>query len=74
MGFAIFMPGTSRGALRAALLYLLASVIWLVLTDQILSSLFDDSARQLHWQLINGYVWVLATAAMIFLARARLLR
>ncbi len=68
------MPGSSRGALRAALLYLLASATWLLGTDQILSSLFDDSAQWLRWQLINGYVWVLATAVLIFLARARLLR
>ncbi len=68
------MLGSSRGALRAALLYLVASVVWLLLTDQILSSLFDDSTRLLRWQLINGYVWVAATALLIFLARARLLR
>ncbi|WP_455921726.1 phosphodiesterase DibA [Pseudomonas putida] len=68
------MPGSSRGALRAALLYLLASAVWLALTDQILSSLFDDSTQVLRWQLINGYVWVAATALLIFLARARLLR
>ncbi len=60
--------------MRAALLYLLASVVWLVLADQILSSLFDDSTQVLRWQLINGYVWVAATALLIFLARARLLR
>ncbi|MGC1329721.1 phosphodiesterase DibA [Pseudomonas sp.] len=68
------MPGSSRGALRAALLYLLASAIWLIMIGQILSSLFDDSAQSLRWQLINGYAWVLATAVLIFLARARVLR
>ena len=68
------MPGSSRGALRAALLYLLLSALWLLLADQILSSLFDGSAQLQHWQLISGYVWVLATGMLIFLARARMLR
>jgi len=68
------MPGSSRGALRAALLYLLASLLWLVPVGQILSSLFDDSAQAMRWQLISGYAWVLATAVLIFLSRARLLR
>ena len=67
------MSVSSRDALRAALLYGLLSVVWLQITDHLLSSFFDDSAQLAHWQLINGYVWVFVSAVLIFVARARLL-
>lgn len=68
------MSATYRDALRAALLYLLLSMVWLQISDYLLNSLFDSSAERLRWQLINGYVWVLFSAGLIFIARARLLR
>ena len=68
------MSATYRDALRAALLYLLLSVVWLQISDYLLNSLFDSSAERLRWQLINGYVWGLFSAGLIFIARARLLR
>ncbi|WP_053160680.1 phosphodiesterase DibA [Pseudomonas sp. P1.8] len=66
------MSATYRDALRAALLYLLFSVVWLVIGDWLLSSFFDSSDERLRWQLINGYVLVLLSAGLIFIARARL--
>lgn len=68
------MSATYRDALRAALLYLLLSVVWLQISGYLLNSLFDSSAERLRWQLINGYVWVLFSTGLIFIARARLLR
>ncbi|MBP5073028.1 EAL domain-containing protein [Pseudomonas chlororaphis] len=68
------MSVSSRDALRAALLYLLLSVVWLQLSGHLLSSFFDESNDLAHWQLINGYVWALLSAALIFIARGRLLR
>ena len=68
------MSATYRVALRAALLYLLLSVIWLQFSGYLLNRFFDDSDEQLRWQLINGYVWVLFSAGLIFLARTQLLR
>ncbi|MET0949243.1 MAG: PAS domain S-box protein, partial [Pseudomonas sp.] len=68
------MPATYRDALRAALLYLLLSVVWLLSSGYLLNSFFDNSAKLLRWQLINGYAWVLISAGLIFIARARLLR
>ncbi|KQB53009.1 diguanylate cyclase [Pseudomonas endophytica] len=67
------MSASSRNALRAALLYGLLSVVWLQITDHFLSSFLDDPAQLAHWQLINGYVWVFVSAALIFVARSRLL-
>jgi hypothetical protein len=54
--------------------YLLLSVAWLQFSGYLLNSFFDDSVELLRWQLINGYAWVLLSAGMIFIARARLLR
>jgi diguanylate cyclase (GGDEF)-like protein/PAS domain S-box-containing protein len=68
------MNATYRDALRAALLYLLLSVVWLQLSGYLLNSLFDNSDERLRWQLINGYAWVIFSAGLIFVARGRLLR
>ncbi|KAA0976656.1 phosphodiesterase DibA [Pseudomonas sp. ANT_H12B] len=68
------MSATYRDAFRAALLYLLVSVVWLESSGYLLNSLFDSSTDLLRWQLINGYAWVLLSAGLIFLARARLFR
>ncbi|MGN8278049.1 phosphodiesterase DibA [Pseudomonas sp. SMV71] len=68
------MTAHQRGALRAALLYLLFSVIWLQLVGYLLSSFFDKFIDQQHWLLINGYAWVLVSAGLMFLARVRIAR
>jgi diguanylate cyclase (GGDEF)-like protein/PAS domain S-box-containing protein len=68
------MSATYRDALRAALLYLLVSVGWLLFSGYLLNRFFDSSAELMRWQLINGYAWVVFSAGLIFLARARLFR
>ena len=67
------MSVSYRDAMRAALLYVLLSVVWLQLTDYLLSSYFYEPTQLAHWELINGYVWAFVSAALIFVARARLL-
>lgn len=66
------MSVSSRDALRTALLYGLLAVFWLLVTDHLLNSYFDDSAQLVRWQQINGYVFALFSAVLIFFARARL--
>ncbi|MBK5518154.1 phosphodiesterase DibA [Pseudomonas sp. TH10] len=68
------MSATYRDALRAALLYLVLAVLWVSLSGFALNSFFDDSAEALHWQTINGYIWLLLSAGIIFIARTRLFR
>ena len=68
------MSATYRDALRAALLYLLVSIGWLLFSGHLLNSFFDSSAELMRWQLINGYAWAAFSAGLIFLARARLFR
>lgn len=68
------MSASKRAGLRAALLYLLISAIWLPFSGYLINSFFDNSRELLRWQLINGYVWVLLTAGLIFLARAHSFR
>ena len=67
------MSVSSRDALRTAVLYGLLSVFWLFITDHLLNSYFDDSAQLAHWQRVNGYVFALFSAVIIFFARGRLL-
>ena len=66
------MSATYRNALLAALLYLLISVAWMLFSGYLLNSFFDSSAELLRWQLINGYSWMVLSAGLIFIARARL--
>ena len=66
------MSVSSRDALRTALLYGLLAVFWLLVTDHLLNSYFDDSAQLAQWQRINAYVFALFSAVLIFFARARL--
>lgn len=56
-----------------AALYLVLSVLWLVLSDQILSNLFDDPAQLARWELVNAYAWMGCSALLIFVSRWRLL-
>ncbi|MGH8486712.1 MAG: diguanylate cyclase domain-containing protein, partial [Pseudomonas sp.] len=67
------MSASFRDALRMAALYLVLSVLWLALSDQLLSSLFDNSQQLARWQLLSAYVWVVCSAVLIFFSRARLL-
>ena len=66
------MSVSSRDALRTALLYGLLAVFWLLVTDHLLNSYFEDSAQLVPWQQVNGYVFALFSAVLIFFARARL--
>ena len=66
------MSVSSRDALRTALLYGLLAFFWLLTTDHLLNSYFDDSAQLVQWQQVNGYVFALFSAVLIFFARARL--
>ncbi|MGY2340285.1 phosphodiesterase DibA [Pseudomonas sp. SDO5532_S415] len=68
------MSASYRDAVRAALLYLLLSVVWLQLSGYLLNSFFDSSVELVRWQLINGYVWVAISGGLIFVARTRRLR
>ncbi|BAQ71887.1 diguanylate cyclase domain-containing protein [Pseudomonas sp. Os17] len=68
------MSVSYRNGLRAALLYLLLSLIWLQFSGYLLSSFFDGFTDQAHWHQVSGYAWALVSAVLIFFARARLLR
>ncbi|MBP5120722.1 PAS domain S-box protein, partial [Pseudomonas protegens] len=68
------MSVSYRNGLRAALLYLLLSLVWLQFSGYLLSSFFDEFSDRAHWQLVGGYAWAVVSAVLIFFARARLLR
>ncbi|WP_397450875.1 phosphodiesterase DibA [Pseudomonas sp. NA-150] len=65
------MSISTREALRSALLYALLSVLWLEFNQLLLPRLLDDSGLLNQWQLINGYLWLTFSAALIFLSRTR---
>jgi diguanylate cyclase (GGDEF)-like protein/PAS domain S-box-containing protein len=67
------MSVTTRDALRIALLYGLASILWLALGDYLLPYLIEDSTQLARVQLMSGYAWIALSAVLVFIARGRLL-
>ncbi len=67
------MSSITRDALRTALLYGLASIVWLGFSEYLLPYLIEDVAQLASVQLMSGYVWLAISAVFIFLARSRLL-
>jgi len=67
------MTGSVRDALRMAALYVGLSILWLVLSEQLLQQLSDDPLALYLGRCINVLVWVLLSALVIFISRARLL-
>ncbi|MDD0977633.1 phosphodiesterase DibA [Pseudomonas fontis] len=68
------MSVSVRDALRMAALYLVLSVIWLVVSDQIITRIFDDPVDQFRWLWANDFSWVVISTVLIFVARLRHLR
>ena len=68
------MTDSSRDALRTALFYGVVSILWFVVCDLLLPHLIEDPARLAFAQQMSGYVWILISAVLIFIARTRLLR
>lgn len=63
-----------RGALRVGLVYLLVSIVWLQLSNQLLINFLDDPRQLGRWLQVRGYVWVALSAAVIYLICARFAR
>ncbi|MFJ4064002.1 phosphodiesterase DibA [Pseudomonas sp. NPDC089996] len=67
------MTASVRDALRMAALYVVLSFLWLVLAEVVLRSMSDDPLALTVGRQINVVVWVLVSALLIFVSRARLL-
>ena len=52
-------------------MYLLLSVLWIQLSQRLLSSFFDNPEQLVQWQIVRGYLWVSVSAVLIFLIHAR---
>lgn len=63
-----------RGALRAGLVYLLISILWIQLSQQVFITFLDEPSDVVHWQMLRGYLWVTLSALFIFLLCARCVR
>ncbi|KQM54586.1 diguanylate cyclase [Pseudomonas sp. Leaf15] len=63
-----------RGALRVGLVYLLVSIVWLQLSNQLLINFLDDPRQLGRWLQVRGYVWVALSAWVIYLICARFAR
>ncbi|EKT4522661.1 EAL domain-containing protein [Pseudomonas putida] len=68
------MSVSVRDALRMAALYLVFSMLWLVASEHVLQGLFLDPQLLAAGRSANVFVWVLVSAALIFVSRARLLK
>ena len=55
-----------RGALRAGLVYLLVSIVWLQLSNYLLINFIDEPWELGRWLQARGYVWVSLSALLIY--------
>ncbi|MBJ2207024.1 EAL domain-containing protein [Pseudomonas carnis] len=55
-----------RGALRAGLVYLLVSILWLQLSHYLLINFIDEPLELGRWLQARGYVWVSLSALVIY--------
>ncbi|HYQ50056.1 MAG TPA: GGDEF domain-containing protein, partial [Pseudomonas sp.] len=67
------MSVSVRDALRMAALYVVLSILWLVLSELVLRTLSEDPLALTVGRQINVVLWVLVSAVLIFVSRARLL-
>ncbi|MBF8724198.1 phosphodiesterase DibA [Pseudomonas guariconensis] len=67
------MSVSVRDALRMAALYLVFSMLWLVASEYVLQGSFLDPQQLAAWRKASVFMWVLVSAALIFISRARLL-
>ncbi|CRM16806.1 MULTISPECIES: phosphodiesterase DibA [Pseudomonas] len=65
---------TYRGALRAGLVYLLISIVWLRLSHHLLINFIDEPRALAHWLQLRGYIWVGLSALAIYLMGVRFAR
>ncbi len=65
---------TYRGALRAGLVYLLISIVWLRLSHHLLINFIDEPRALAHWLQLRSYVWVGLSALAIYLMGVRFAR
>lgn len=63
-----------RGALRAGLMYLLVSIVWIQLSHQVLINFIDEPVELGRWLQMRGYLWVSLSALAIYLICARFAR
>lgn len=63
-----------RGATRITFVYTLFGMLWILFSDQLLLALVDrDPQRFVHFQTWKGWLFIAATAAMLFLLVRRTL-
>ncbi|WP_322365655.1 phosphodiesterase DibA [Pseudomonas sp. Teo4] len=67
------MSVSVRDALRMAALYVVLSILWLVMSEVVLHSMSEDPLALTVGRQINVVLWVLVSAVLIFVSRARLL-
>ncbi|MBA1202243.1 EAL domain-containing protein [Pseudomonas capeferrum] len=67
------MSVSVRDALRMAALYLVLSLLWLLLSEQVLGTFVDDPQTLVRGRHASACLWVVVSAGLIFVSRARLL-
>jgi len=68
------MKDRSKTALRIALIYMIAGVFWIVLTDSLLSLLTADKSNFSWISIVKGLVFVAVSAAIVYMLVQNLLK
>lgn len=65
---------TNRLALKVALIYILVAGAWIILSDELLGLLVQDSHVRVHLSVFKGWVFVLLTGFLLYRVVAMLLQ
>ncbi|CAG8864532.1 hypothetical protein PS627_01077 [Pseudomonas fluorescens] len=68
------MSVSVRDSLRMAALYLVLSILWLIVSDQLLRNFTAEPVALAFGHQASAFVWVMLSAMLICVSRARLLK
>ena len=63
-----------KAAVKVALVYLFFALVWIIVSDEIVLFFFDDNSKITFIQTIKGWVFVSASAAIIYFLLLRELK
>ncbi|HZV53296.1 MAG TPA: PAS domain S-box protein [Rhodocyclaceae bacterium] len=68
------MKRESTASLRIALIYAAFAALWILLSDEAVAWLFDDSARIIHASILKGWLFVAVTSLLLYFLVGRMVR
>src|SRR5690348_11392911 len=59
-------PARGSSALKIVICYILFGCLWILFSDELLSSVVTDKDVLTHWQTLKGWTFIAITAALLY--------